>query len=583
MELLYLHILRFVETMLKKLSYFALLLFVVSACSSGQEDLDNKEAIGGVKYGGEFRFMSKEKIATFLPVQATDVHTNRVVSQLFETILKMDENGEKVVANLAESFKVSADGKKYALKIRKGVYFHDDDCFGGEGREMTADDVKFTLDMACSGLKINESSHVLMNLVKGAEDFYKQTKTTLKEGGVSGIKVLDKNTIEIELVSAYSGFDKVLTFAGLAIFPKEAYDEYGADIVNHPVGTGAFKLAETDQTHVLLLRNDRYWKKDEFGNQLPYLASIRVTYGKDKKSELVAFRKGEIDLVLNIPVDEVENVLGSLQEAQDGKTIKHKVNALQSNSVSFIGLNHEFEPFKDVNVRRAINLAIDRNEIVNKNMMGEGYPVEHGFIPPTESYSFEKVKGAKYNVEIAKALLAQAGFSNGAGFPTIQLYVSGANGTKQVLMAQGVAKQLKENLNINVVLKRVEMADRSAAVAAGKAPMWMTGWVADYPDPANFLVLFYGKNAGKKSAFINPFAYRNAAFDAAFENANKETNETKRMNYFVACDQFIVDDAVVIPLLNDDFITMTNARARNFSTNSLESIDFSCIFIKELK
>lgn len=571
------------NTMLKKLSSFAFLLLIISACSSDQEDLTNKKAIGGVKYGGEFRFMSKEKIATFLPLQATDVYTNRVVSQLFETVLRMDENGENVVPGIAESFKVSADGKKYTLKIRNGIYFHDDDCFGGEGKELSAEDVKFTLDMACSALKINESSHILMSLVKGAEDYYKKTKSEYKDGGVSGIKVIDKNTLEIELTAAYAGFDKVLTFAGFGVFPKEAYDEYGKDIVDHPVGTGPFKLAETDASHVLLLRNDKYWKKDEFGNQMPFLASIRVTYAKDKKSELVAFRKGEIDLVLNIPVDEVENVLGSLQEAQDGKTIKHKVNALQSNSVTFIGLNHNFEPFKDVRVRKAINMAIDRNAIINVNLMGEGYPVEFGFVPPSETFTSEKVKGHKFNVDAAKALLSQAGFANGDKFPTIQLFVTGAPGTKQVLLAEGVAQQLKQNLNINVVLKNVEMSSRTEAVAKGKAPMWVTGWVADYPDPSNFLALFYGKNAGKGSAFINPFNYKNSGFDMTFDNANKEENTDKRMNLFVQCDQFIIDDAVVIPIMNDDFITMTNARARNFTTNALENIDFSRIFIKELK
>ena len=571
------------NTMLKKLSSFAFLLFIISACSSDQEDLSNKKAIGGVKYGGEFRFMSKEKVSSFLPLQASDIYTNRIVSQLFETVLRMDENGEKVVPGIAESFKVSTDGKKYTLKIRKGVYFHNDDCFGGDGRELTAEDVKFTFDMACSGLKINQSSHILLSLVKGAEDFYKKTKSEYKEGGVSGIKVIDKNTLEIELNSTYTGFDKVLTFQGFGIFPKEAYDEYGNDIVNHPVGTGPYKLSENDTEHVLLLRNDKYWKKDEFGNQLPFLASVRMTYSKTKKDELVSFRKGDIDLVLSIPVDEVENVLGSLQEAQDGKTIKHKVNALQSNSVIYVGMNHNFGPLKDLSVRQAMNLAVDRNAIVNEMLMGEGYAVLHGFIPPTESFDYEKVKGPKFNVEAAKALLAKAGYPNGEKFPTLQLYVSGAPGTKHVILAEGFAKQLKQNLNINVVLKNVEMSKRNSAVASQKAPLWLAGWVADYPDPSNFLSLFYGKNAGKGSAFINPFNYKNPLFDKVFENANKEENAQKRMNYFVQCDQIIIDDAVVIPMINDDFITMTNARVRNFTTNSLENIDLTRIFIKELK
>jgi peptide/nickel transport system substrate-binding protein len=246
-------------------------------------------------------------------------------------------------------------------------------------------------------------------------------------------------------------------------------------------------------------------------------------------------------------------------------------------------MNHNYGPLKDIAVRQAMNLAIDRNAIVNEMLMGEGYAVLHGFIPPTESFDYEKVKGPKYNVEVAKALLAKAGYPNGEKFPTLQLYVSGAPGTKHVILAEGFVKQLKQNLNINVVLKNVELSKRNSAVADQKAPLWLAGWVADYPDPSNFLSLFYGKNAGKGSAFINPFNYKNPLFDKTFENANKEENEQKRMNYLVQCDQIIIDEAVVLPMINDDFITMTNARVRNFTTNSLENINLSRIFIKELK
>lgn len=569
--------------MLKQFFLISILGAFIVSCGNDADNLENKKAIGGVKYGGVFRFMSSEKIQTLLPLQATNVYTQRVTSQLFEPLLKLDATGSKVIPAIAESYTVSADGKTVSLTIRKGVYFHPDDCLDGEGREVVAEDVKFCLDLACSQLPLNEISFMLTSKVKGGEAFYKATKTAFKAGGVSGIKTSGRYGLKIELNEAYSGIDKLLTYSGFGVFPKEAYDTYGSDLKNHPVGTGPFMLAEKNEQHILLKRNPKYWDKDQFGNQLPYLAEVEVLYAKDKRSELVAFRKKEIDLVLEIPTEEVEYILGSLQEAQQGKTVKHKVDSKQSFSVTYLGLQHNFPGLDNVSVRKAFNLAVDRNYLVNTILDGEGYPVEHGFIPNTEIFDASKVKGPKYNVAEAKALLAKAGYPDGINFPPMSIYVSGKAKAEHHKLALGIAKQLRENLNIPVDVKLVPLEARNSAVKNRKAPMWIAGWIADYPDPENFLGLFYGKHAAKKSDFLNPFDYKNANYDSLYDQVNREVNPDKRMKLMTQCDQLLVDDAVLLPLTNGDFITMINARIRNFQTNSLETIELTSIFITEPK
>lgn len=567
--------------MLRKIFLISTLFTTLLSCGNDLDNLENKKAIGGVKYGGVFRFMSSEKIQTFIPLQATNVYTQRVTSQIFEPILKLDDSGKKVIPAIAESYKVSTDGKTLTLNIRKGVYFHPDDCLDGEGRELTAEDVKFCLDLACSQLPVNEISFILTPKVKGGKEFYNATKTKFKDGGVRGIKVTGRYGLKLELNEAYSGIDKLLTYSGFGIFPKEAYDTYGNDLKNHPVGTGPFMLEEQNSEHILLKRNPKYWAKDEFGNQLPYLAQVEVLYAKDKRSELVAFRNREIDLVLEIPTDEVENILGTLQEAQQGKTVKHKVDSKQSFSVSYLGLQHKFPGLDNLLVRKAFNLAVDRNYLVNTVLDGEGYPVVHGFIPNTEIYDASHIKGPKYNVAEAQALLAQAGFPQGKNFPPMSIYVSGKQNAEHHKLALGIAKQLRENLNIPVDVQLVPLEKRNSMVKNRKAPMWIAGWIADYPDPENFLGLFYGKHATIKSDFLNPFDYKNPKYDMLYDQVNREVNADKRMKLINQCDQILVDDAVLLPLTNGDFITMINARIRNFQTNSLETIDISSIFIKE--
>lgn len=569
--------------MLKKLFLISVLGSTLLSCGSDTDDLENKKAVGGVKYGGVFRFMSTENIQTLLPLQATNVYTQRVTSQIFESLLKLDPSGSKVIPALAESYTVSPDGKTVSLTIRKGVYFHPDDCLDGEGRELIAEDVKFCLDLACSQLPLNEISFMLTSKVKGGDEFYKATKSSFKEGGVSGIKTNGRYGLKIELNAAYSGIDKLLTYSGFGIFPKEAYDTYGKDLKNHPVGTGPFMLEEKNNEHILLKRNPKYWEKDQFGNQLPYLSQVEVLYAKDKRSELVAFRNKEIDLVLEIPTEEVENILGTLQEAQQGKTVKHKVDSKQSFSVTYLGLQHNAPALNNVLVRKAINMAVDRNYLVNNVLDGEGYPVMHGFIPNTEIFEANRVKGPKYDIAGAQALLAQAGYPQGKNFPPMSIYVSGKANAEHHKLALGIAKQLRENLNIPVDVKLVPLDVRNSSVKNRKAAMWIAGWIADYPDPENFLGLFYGKHAAKKSDFLNPFDYKNPKYDALYDEVNREVNPEKRMKLMVQCDQILVDDAVMLPLTNGDFITMINARIRNFQTNSLETIELTSIFIKEPK
>lgn len=551
--------------------------------SCGGEETAQKEAIGGKMYGGEFKFMSSEKVTSLFPISTSDIYSQRLNSQIFESLLKIDMETMNVVPAIAESYNVSDDAKTFTFKIRKGVRFHEDDCFDGDAREVTANDVKFALEMACSGLPMNQMSYLLVNRIEGAESFNKKSKSSLPKTGVSGIQVKDDYTLVIKLVESFIGFDKILTHTNLSVFPKEAYEKYGKDIVKHPVGTGPFMLESFDDKGVTCKRNVNYWRKDELGNQLPFLDKVVMTYAKDKKSELMAFRNKGVDIVLEIPVEEIENVFGTLQEAQAGKNIKHKVESESSMSINYVAFACESEEFKDPRVRKAFNLAVNRIEIVDKNLMGEGWAVENGFVPKMDSYPGEKVKGQVYNVSSAQALLAQAGFPNGKNFPVLDFYVNSINGSASHKMCLGIAEQLKKNLNVTLNIKLCTLKERDRAISSGKAKIWRSGWVADYPDAENFLSLFYSENISENNSSVNSFRFRNTEFDALFEKALREKDEEKRNALFVKCDQMTVDQDAVMPIVTDDFMIMINARIRDLKANSMEYLDFSSIFIKEPK
>jgi ABC-type oligopeptide transport system substrate-binding subunit len=562
-------------------SIFLLAGLAFTSCG-GDTPVEELVAKGGKAYGGEFKFMSGEKITSLLPTACADHYSSRIISQIYEPLLRLDPNTLKVVETVAESFKVSNDAKVYTFKIRKGILFHDDDCFGGKDHELDAHDVKFSLDMACSGLKENAIGYLLINRIKGAQAYADKTTKAFAAGGVSGIKVVDNHTIEITLVNTFSGFENVLTHSSLGIFPKEAYDKYGAEIGNHAVGTGPFALETMGDDKIVLKRNSHYWRSDEFGNQLPFMSKVIVTYAQDKKSELMAFRKSEIDLVLEIPVEDIDHVFGSLKEAQEGKNIKHKVESESSMSMTYMAFANSSKEFSDVRVRKAFNIAINRDVIVDKWLEGEGWPANHGFVPAIGNYPIDKIKGHKFNVALAQSLMSQAGYPKGKNFPALDFYVNTKEGSPVHKLCQAVAKQIKDNINVDLNIKLCSIEERTEAIVNGKAKVWRAGWIADYPDPENFLAIFYGDNTGV-DGMMNSFNFKSDAYDAMYEKAVSEPDAEKRTQLLLKCDQMVIDEAAVMPLMTDDNIVMLNARVRDFKANAMESLNLTEVFIKEPK
>ncbi len=556
------------------------LALVISSC--GETGIEDLVAVGGKKYGGEFKFMSEEKITTLLPTSSGTQYSSRLISQIFEPLLQLDPQTMEVIPAVAESFKVSDDAKVYTFTIRKGIVFHEDDCLSS-GHELDANDVKFSLDLACSGLSINSIGYLLINRIQGAKEFNKKSKTSLPKEGVSGIKVINDHTVQISLVNSFAGFENILTHSSLGIFPQEAWDTYGKEIGNHPVGTGPFALESMESDKIILKRNNSYWRKDELGNQLPFLSKVIVTYAKDKTAELLAFRETKSDLVLEVPVEVIENILGTLIEAQEGKNIKHRVESESSMSMGYIAMAIDSKEFNDVRVRKAFNIAVNREVIIDDWIDGEGWAATHGFVPKMNNYPIEKVKGHEYNPEKAKALMKEAGYPNGENFPTLDFYVNTTKGSTVYKAVSGVASQLKANLNINLNIKLCTIDEREAAIKSGKAKIWRAGWVADYPDAENFLAMFYSGNIMNESSMMNNFKFKNAEYDALFQEALLESDKDKRIALLVKCDQMVVDQAAVMPLRTEDHIVLVNARVRDFKANSMESLNLTEVFIKEPK
>jgi peptide/nickel transport system substrate-binding protein len=200
-----------------------------------------------------------------------------------------------------------------------------------------------------------------------------------------------------------------------------------------------------------------------------------------------------------------------------------------------------------------------------------------------KGYESDRVNGTDFSPEKARQKLAEAGFSGGSNFPPVKLYINTKSGSMLHELAKGVVAQWKINLNIDIQIKLTSYAELKQAIRSGEAKMWRNGWIADYPDAENFLALIYGENLRNDGTSSSGIRYNNETFNTLFESSWKEKNDVQRMDILRQCDEILMKDAVLLPLTNDDFFTMIHSKFKDFSSNSLEVIDFSVIFVKEPK
>lgn len=549
-----------------------LLLLLLFACSEEEKDTV-KQGKGGKMYGSTFSYMSYEKPTHLLPISHTGPYSQRILSQMFETLLAIEPTELKNTANIAKIVKSNEKGDEFTIQLNKKIYFHENECFDDQLTELKAQDVKFTFELACSNLFENEISSLLIPMLKNArKDLKKASKTKVPK--LSAIEIINDYTLKIKLSHPNVTFDKVLSHPSLAIISLKAFEYYGKDLSKHPIGTGPFIFDLKNDKEMVLKRNKHYWKKDEFGNQLPFLAAVKVIFNNNKTKEFAAFQNQKIDAVLEIPALQIKNTLGTLQDAQHGKNIKHKIFSTNALSTRFIGFYCDNKLFT-ANLRLAIHLAINKNSIIENELKGDGLYSGKGLVPYMSNYSNYEIAGLNEDVARAKALLAKEGYPNGANFPNIEIYISSNKGGKDFEMVNAINKQLKEKLNISFKIKSVGFEQKMKAIQTGKAKVWVGGYVADYPDPEAFFRIFHSEN--KVFKFIDP------QFDRMLEAAVKTKDKAKRIKLYEECDQYLMEKSPVIPIYSDDYIVMMNLRVRDFQTSPMGTLDLSRVYIKEIK
>jgi peptide/nickel transport system substrate-binding protein len=564
------------------------LLLLFHSCQNNEHDNKNSSN-ESVRYGGVFRVNEVSLFKSLFPLNTTDVISYRIISQVYEGLLKFSPQDLSITPNIAERWEVNETATSFIFYLRKGVKFHNDGCFkNAKGRDVTAYDFKYCFDKLCEANPDNNGYSVFKDNVVGANEYYESTKGNQPlPGGVKGVKVLDDYILKIDLNYPYASFYNVLCTPFCYVYPREAVEKYGPEMRVKCVGTGPFKLSTINEGEVVFLtRNPFYWKKDPLGNQLPYLDGIKITFINDKKAELIEFKKKNLDMVYRLPIEMIDEIMTELED-KENKNLDYDIQFTPALNIQYYGFLNSSELFKNKMIRQAFNYAIDREKIVNYVLKGKGIAASWGFVPPSfENYDFESIRGYHFEPDKARKLLAEAGYPNGEGFPEISLNLNNNGGpnSSNIRVAEIIRKMMMENLNIKLKLNIMPFPQHLNLLESGNALFWSQSWIADYPDPENFLKLFYGANLPSsinEKSYINTVRYKNPVFDSIFSIALKENDRRKRFDLLLKADQIALDDAAYMPLYYDEHCRLIRLNVRNFPSNAMEYRDFSIVYFSK--
>lgn len=437
------------------------------------------------------------------PALSTDVPTGRAVAYVFDGLTAFTPDA-RVLPALALRWDVSEDGSRYTFHMRPGVTFTD-------GTPLTAKTVVASWHRALDPAT-KAGMDVPLQPIRGARDF-----SSGKARTISGLTAPDDSTVVVQLDEPLGIFPKLLAMPVAAVVPPNMASD-------KPVGSGPWRLIEwKHDDYLLFARNPNYW------GGAPEADSLRARVISEPSTAVAEFESGNVDVLL-IPA-------GETQQWEDDESRKKMLMSVPALQLVYIGINVNRGPLRDVRVRQAINLAIDRATIVKRLISGRGR-LAAGVIPPTLGGADTMRAPYPFDGARAKQLLADAGFPNGID---VDLWV----GSNPVYgrIAETVQAYLKE-VGIRAKIVQRESAAAREAARNGQTDMILKDWYADYPDAENFLYpLLY---SGNKGVGGNVSFFQNAQFDRLVSQARRESDEAKRDVLYRQADSLAFVEAPMV-------------------------------------
>ncbi len=494
-------------------------------------------------------------IERLIPIKIKTPQTMPVSMQIFQGLF--DLNGEgKIVPSIIEKYETN-DNKTWIFHVRKGVFFHKSEIFPDGTREVTAEDVIYSLQRFCSADSF--ASFLMADSVEGAAEF-----TQGKADSVKGFKYIDRHTLQIELKRAEQFFINRISTAWVAVFPKEMDDKQYADKSGFSivVGTGPYKLVTQTENEIILEKNDDYW--DE-ANQ-PQINKIIYKVIKNDQARYINLLRGKIDFMV------VPSSLFSHVFTKDGELKKKISNQYQKKVVStynthFIGINNK--KILDANLRLAMFYGTDREEMVNTILYGFGDAMG-GTVPKGMNGYKPLVDGNVYDPEKAAKFLSKSAYK-GEALELIVHDLANSELIGQIFQAQMAM------IDIKIKLTKLDFGGAVQRILSGDNTMFSMFMEYVYSSPEPILINSF---ASSKIPVPNFVSYSNIKVDEMLENLFHIEKSEASIIECARIEKRIMDDAPAVFLYRQKYVVLYPKRMNGLEINANNHYFFEKIKLK---
>ncbi len=540
------------------------------------------------------------------PVQSANIYASFLVTNLYDTLYRYKYLARpyELTPNLATGMpEVSADGLTYTIAIKPGVYFIDDPAFeNGRGRELVAADFVYSIKRHFDPQTLAQGAWLWQNRIQGLDQWRADGADYAAE--VSGLRALDKYTIQIRLTRPYPQLPHTLTQGFAAVVPKEAVDHYGREFAIRPVGSGPYRLLSFSGVKAVLERNDRFrrepfdpaaegYREDQHGftgvrqlaGSVPPLSDrIDVHFIQEEAARWNAFISGEVDHI-RAPTTQLGAVLESRSPIRARPEIAEKYHLLTPLETGFVHtdfnmddprIGYHQDPAQNTRnkaLRCAIVKAFDWTAR-NRALYFDLAQVFPGVIPPvTPEFDADLDRSSvSRDVEGAKALLQQHGWTPD-NLPELEYgfaaSVAERQSFEQFRAFMGDIGYPPEKIK---ALAYASFGDFNRALKQRKVMLITTAWYMDFPDAENTMQLFYGPNEAPGSNSAN---FRNEEFDRLYEQSSVMQASPERTAIYQRMNQVLIDECVSITGLSRTFVLLWTKNATMYPDLSFLSGHFA--------
>ena len=463
---------------------------------------------------------------TIDPALNSAVDGGNMLLHSFECLLTVDENGQ-LAPGQAESWESSEDGLTWTFHLRDGLKWSD-------GSDLTANDFVYSWKRVCDPMVAAPYAETVLSMVEGYDKAI--------EGDLDALQVAaqDDNTLVVTLNAPCSYFGSLAAFATLSPVQEATVTANGdawATSAETYISNGPFYVSEwVPGSYIMMSKNPYYWNADAIK-----LDGIKWNLIEDSNAAYSAYQTGEVLMIKDVPTEEIPSLKDNAEFHVDPII-----------GTYYLSMNLERDAFKDAKVRKALSLAIDRDYVANTLMQGTYSPADN-FMGPgwidmdgkqfkdnaNGGQSYIDVNNYEADLEEAKQLLADAGYPDGEGFPSIT-YTTNDAGYHKV-----VAEYLQQawaELGIDLQVDIVEWASFTPMRRNGDYDIARNGWVGDYSDPSNMLDLFYSTNGNNDGKF------NNADYDAAIDLSRTTLDSAERSKALHTAEDILMEEAGCIPV-----------------------------------